>query len=187
MTVDRPRWQTRTTRVVYDNPWIEVSHREVVAPTGHDAIYGLVHFHHLAVGVVPLDDDGHTWLVGQQRYTLDAWSWEIPEGGGAHDVDPVVSARRELTEETGLVAGTVVPLLELHTSNSVTDERAIIYLATDLTPGPNDPDATEVLELRRVPLDEAIAMAMSGEITDAVSVAALLKLDVLRRTGDLSW
>ena len=188
---ERPRWRTRTSRVVYDNPWIEVSHREVVAPTGNDGIYGLVHFRNLAIGVVPIDDEGHTWLVGQHRYTLDAWSWEIPEGGGAHHIDPVDSARRELAEETGLLAGSIRPLLEMHTSNSVTDERAIVYVATDLSPGPVSdalrPDDTEALEVCRLPLAEAIDMVLRDEITDSMSMAALLKLDTLGRRGEIRW
>ncbi len=175
-------WSTHSVRTVYENPWIEVSHREVSAPTGHDGIYGLVHFKNLAIGVVPVDDEDHTWLVGQHRYTLDEWSWEIPEGGGQLDDDPVDSARRELAEETGLRAARYELLLELHTSNSVTDERALIYLATDLTPGDAAPDETEELTIRRVPVDEAVAAVLRGEITDAMSVAALLAL-AARRTG----
>ncbi len=174
-------WRTRSARTVYDNAWIEVSHREVTAPTGHDGIYGLVHFKHLAVGVVPVDDEDHTWLVGQHRYTVDAWSWEIPEGGGHPDDDPIESARRELAEETGLRAVQWEPLIELHTSNSVTDERAVIYLATGLTAGEAAPDETEDLAVRRVPVDQAIDEVLRGEITDAMSVAALLALDARRR------
>lgn len=174
-------WHTRSVRNVYDNDWIEVSHRDVTAPTGHDGIYGLVHFKHVAVGVVPIDGEDNTWLVGQHRYTLDAWSWEIPEGGGRLDDDPIDVARRELAEETGLRADRVEPLLELHTSNSVTDERAVIYVATGLTMGEAEPDDTEQLSLRRLPVDEAIDLALCGEITDAMSVAALLALDARRR------
>lgn len=173
-------WETRSQRTVYENAWIEVSHREVTAPTGHEGIYGLVHFKHLAVGVVPIDEEDHTWLVGQHRYTLDEVSWEIPEGGGVLGGDPVEAARRELIEETGLRAGRIEPLIELHTSNSVTDERAVIYLATELTPGASEPDETEELVLRRLPVDEAIVLARRGEITDAMSVAALLEV-ALRR------
>jgi 8-oxo-dGTP pyrophosphatase MutT (NUDIX family) len=176
-------WETRSRRTVYENAWIEVTHREVTAPTGHEGIYGLVHFKHLAIGVVPIDDQDHTWLVGQHRYTLDDWSWEIPEGGGAPDEDPVDAARRELLEETGLRAGRIEPLIELHTSNSVTDERALIFVATDLTAGESAPDATEELAVRRVPVDDAIDQARRGLITDAMSVAALLALAVRRVDG----
>ncbi|MEL6891626.1 MAG: NUDIX hydrolase [Actinomycetota bacterium] len=174
-------WQTRSNRTVYENAWIDVSHREVTAPTGHDGIYGLVHFKNLALGVIPIDDEDHTWLVGQDRYTLDGWSWEIPEGGGALEGDPIDAARRELAEETGLRADRLDLLVELHTSNSVTDERALIYVATGLTRGAPDPDETEQLTVRRVPVDDAIDEVLRGEITDAMSVAALLKLAVQRR------
>ncbi len=174
-------WQTKSSRTVYDNPWIEVSHRDVVAPTGNVGIYGLVHFKHLAVGVIPIDDDDHTWLVGQHRYTLGAWSWEIPEGGGAHDEDPIEAARRELEEEAGLRADRVEPLIELHTSNSVTDERAIIFVATGLHEVDAVPDATELLQLEYLPVDEAIEWALDGRITDAMSVAGLLVLAARRR------
>ncbi len=178
-------WHTRSVRTVYENDWIEVSHRDITAPTGHEGIYGLVHFKHVAVGVIPIDDDDHTWLVGQHRYTLDAWSWEIPEGGGRLGDDPVAVARRELAEETGLRAERVELLLELHTSNSVTDERALIYVARGLTMGEAEPDDTEQLSVRRVSVDEAIDEAVRGEITDAMSVAALLALHAHRgrRTG----
>ncbi len=174
-------WQTRSSRTVYENPWIEVSHRDVVAPTGNEGIYGLVHFKNLAVGVIPIDADDHTWLVGQDRYTIGAWSWEIPEGGGAHDENPTEAARRELTEETGLHAERIEPLIELHTSNSVTDERAIIFAATGLTEGEAAPDETELLRLERLPVDEAIEWALDGRITDALSVAGLLVLAARRR------
>ena len=180
-----PRWRTLSSRLVYENPWIRVSHRDVVAPTGHAGIYGVVHFRQRAVGVVPLDDAGHTWLVGQWRYTLDAWSWEIPEGGAPEGEAPLEAARRELVEETGLVAARWTPLLELHTSNSVTDEHAVAYLARGLTPGPSAPDETERLALRRLPLEEAVEMVLDGRITDALAMASLLKVQALRARGEL--
>lgn len=175
-------WQTLSSTTVYDNDWIEVSHRDVIAPTGHAGIYGLVHFKNLAVGVIPVDGEDHTWLVGQDRYTVGEWSWEIPEGGGPRGEDPIDTARRELLEETGLSASIFEHLLDLHTSNSVTDERAVIYVATDLSHGESSPDDTEQLQLRRVPVSEAIDMALAGGITDAMSVAGLLAL-AARRGG----
>lgn len=180
-----PRWKTLATRTVYENDWIEVSHRDVVAPTGHAGIYGVVHFRNRAVGVVPLDDEGYTWLVGQWRYTLDAWSWEIPEGGAPPDEAPLDAARRELAEETGLVARHWSPLLEMHTSNSVTDECAVAYLARGLSAGASAPDETEVLSVKRLPLSEAVAMALDGRISDGFAMAALLKVELLRQSGQL--
>ena len=178
-------WTTLSSRTVYDNPWITVSHRDVLAPTGHPGIYGLVHFKQRAVGVVPLDDEEHTWLVGQWRYTLDAWSWEIPEGGAPPGETPLACARRELAEETGLAAARWTPLLELHTSNSVTDEHAVAYLARGLTAGVAAPDETERLALRRLPLDEAVAMVLDGRITDALAMASLMKVHLLRSRAEL--
>jgi 8-oxo-dGTP pyrophosphatase MutT (NUDIX family) len=151
----------------------------VITPAGKPGIYGTVHFKHRAVGILPLDGEGYTWLVGQYRYPLQRYSWEIPEGGGDLDADPLESARRELKEETGIEAGRWQKLLELDLSNSVADEHAIVYLATDLSFGPPEPDETEVLEVRRLHLDEACAMATDGRITDVMSVAALLRAKLL--------
>ena len=169
----------------YDNPWITVTHREVAEPTGVEGIYGVVHFKNRAVGVVPLDEERHVWLVGQWRYALDAWSWEIPEGGATADEAPLEAARRELAEECGLAAASWTPLIEVHTSNSVTDELGRVWLARDLSAVPSAPDETERLVVRRVALDEAVAMALDGRITDSLSVAALLKLGLLDARGEL--
>ena len=169
----------------YDNPWITVTHREVTAPTGVDGIYGVVHFKSRAVGVVPLDEELCTWLVGQWRYALDAWSWEIPEGGAPAGETALDAARRELVEECGLVATSWTRLLEIHTSNSVTDELGEVWLARGLDRVERAPDDTELLAVRRVTLDEALAMAMDGRITDSLSMAALMKLALLVERGEL--
>jgi 8-oxo-dGTP pyrophosphatase MutT (NUDIX family) len=137
----------------------------------------IVHFKNRAVAIVPLDDDGHTWLVGQDRYTLGEWSWELPMGGAPLDEEPLEAARRELREETGLTAGDWSEVMRLHTSNSITDESAIVFVARQLTAGEPAFEETEDLEIRKLPLAEAIGMARRGEITDAISVAALLSLD----------
>jgi len=173
-------WQTLTSTSVYDNPWISVSHRDVINPNGGEGIYGLVHFKTLAIGVIPLDEEDHTWLVGQYRYATSEYSWEIPAGGGPLEGDPAETAQRELAEETGLIADRCQLLVELRTSNSVCNERGFIYLAEGLTPGPTQPDETELLELRRLPLDEAIAMALDGTITDSLSLIGLLRLHAAR-------
>jgi 8-oxo-dGTP pyrophosphatase MutT (NUDIX family) len=178
-------WTTLTTKPQYDNPWIQVVEHDVLNPKGKPGIYGVVRYKNLAIGVIPIHADGTTVLVGQYRYPLEVYSWEIPEGGGRRDVDPLDSARRELIEETGLSAGKWLRFIELHLSNSVSDEHAITYLAWDLTEGAAQPDETEQLQLRRVPFAEAVRMAMGGEITDAMAVAGLLKAQLLFDRGEL--
>lgn len=172
-------WVQLSSACVYENPWISVHHQTVKRPNGSDGIYGLVHFKGHAVGVVPIDAENHTYLVRQSRYTLDQFTWEIPEGGAAQGEDTLACAQRELEEEVGLKAEHWDELLRLHTSNSVTDERAVVYIARGLRPGVQAFDATEDIEVKRLPLEDAINMAMAGEITDAMSVAALLKVKVL--------
>ena len=173
-------WKTRSIREVYDNPWIQVTHRDVVTPTGTEGIYGLVHFKNLAVGIVPLDEQGNTWLVGQYRYTLEQYSWEIPEGGCLLGKEtPLESAQRELAEETGIRASKWTKILDLHTSNSVTDEAGVAFLAKGLTFGAAAPEETEDLQVRKLPFSEALDMVLNGAITDALSMAALMKVGYL--------
>ena len=149
---------------------------EVINPGGGRNLYGHVHFKNRAVAIVPLDDDGNTWLVGQQRYTLGEWSWELPMGGAPLGEAPLAAAQRELREETGLTAADWSELMRLHTSNSITDEVGVVYVARELTAGEPEFEETEDLEIRKLPLADAIAMARRGEITDAISVAALLRV-----------
>lgn len=173
---DKNPWITHTSEEKYSNPWIRITHRKVTNPSGNPGIYGVVHFKNTAIGVVPIDQDGNTWLVGQYRYTLQQYHWEIPEGGCPQGEVPLEAAKRELEEETGIRASRWIPLLEAHLSNSVTDEYCQCFLALDLTIGVAQPEETEQLEIRRLPIKEAIEMAMDGRITDAVSVMALLKV-----------
>ncbi|HAE13615.1 MAG TPA: DNA mismatch repair protein MutT [Bacteroidetes bacterium] len=168
-------WTTLQREEQYRNNWIQVEEHQVLNPAGNPGIYGVVRFAAYAIGIIPVDTFGNTWLVGQYRYPLEAYSWEIPEGGGNKNDTPERSALRELQEETGVMAGRLELLAHLHTSNSVTDEEAFIYLATDLTEGQSSPEETESLQIRKLPLTEAIQMAMDGRITDAMSVAGLLK------------
>jgi len=169
-------WKTLNKRSVYANPWIELTHREVINPAGKPGIYGVVHFRNLAIGVVPVDEQGYTWLVGQYRYTLDRYSWEIPEGGCPLNERPLDAAKRELQEETGLKAMHWELLLpEFHVSNSVTDERGMAFLATGLEQGEWAPEETELLQVKHLPLSEAVRKVYEGEIQDLVSIAALLK------------
>lgn len=181
---DNP-WTVLESRDIYQNPWVRVVEHKVLTPSGTPGIYGVVHPAALATGVVPLHADGAVTLVGQYRFPLGAYSWEMPEGGGAPDVDPLISAQRELREETGLTAGRWLPLQKLHLSNCITDETAYLYLAWDLTQGADDPDETERLQVRRVPFAQALDMAMNGDITDAMTVAALFKCRLLADRGGL--
>jgi 8-oxo-dGTP pyrophosphatase MutT (NUDIX family) len=173
-------WKKISHMAVYDNPWINVSHHEVVTPSGTNGIYGVVHFKNIAVGIVPLDQDKNTWLVKQHRYPLGHDSWEIPEGGSPAGEPVLETARRELQEETGLTAARWTEFLTLHPSNSVTDEKAVIFLAEQLTPGQPSLEDSEDIEVMKLPLQEAINMALDGRITDAMSVAALLKLALVK-------
>ncbi len=169
-------WICQQSEVVYDNPWIEVRHDTVTTPKGTPGIYGVVHFKGIAVGVVPVDESGYTWLVKQSRYALGQFTWEVPEGGSPEGESTIDTAHRELAEEVGLQAEWLEHLQTLHLSNSVTDERAELYLATGLTFTKTAHEDTEDIEVLRLPLQEAIGMARSGEITDVMSVSALLAL-----------
>lgn len=171
-------WRKLDSRVVFDNPWMTVREDRVINPGGGENLYGHVHFKNRAVAIVPLDEEKHTWLVGQQRYTLDTYSWELPMGGAPLPEEPLAAAKRELREETGLSAEHWTETLRLHTSNSITDEVGIVYVARNLTEGETEFEETEDLAIRRLPLDEAVAMCLDGRITDAISVAALLAVAV---------
>ena len=172
-------WRTLKKETVYDNPWISISHRDVINPAGNPGIYGVVHFKNIAVGIVPLDEDNNTWLVGQYRYTLDQYSWEIPEGGCPAGESTLEAAQRELEEETGIKAASWEPLLELHTSNSVTDEYGVAYLARGLSFGAAAPEETEDLKVKKLPFQEAYQMVMDGRITDVLSMVAIMKTQLL--------
>jgi 8-oxo-dGTP pyrophosphatase MutT (NUDIX family) len=174
-------WKTLTTRTVYDNPWIRVDEHDVINPSGGKSLYGKVSFKNKAIGIIPIDDEDNTWLVGQYRYPLNQYSWEIPEGGGPLGIPPLESAQRELKEETGLTAKRWELILRMHLSNSVTDEEAFIYVAEELEQGEYELEETEAdLVVKKLPLLEAVKMVMTGEITDSISVAALLKVARLK-------
>jgi len=174
-------WRTVSSKRVYDNPWISVREDQVVRPDGGPGIYGVVHYKNIAIGVLPVEDE-HTYLVGQYRYPLGRYSWEVPEGGCPEGEEPLRAAQRELREETGLKARRWQRLGEAYLSNSVADEYAVWFLATGLTAGEWRPEGTERLSVRRLPLREALAMALDGEITDALSILAITSY-VLGRSG----
>ncbi len=169
-------WKSQSSKKIFENPWFALHEDNVINPGGGISHYGKISFKNLAIGIIPLDKDNNTWLVGQYRYVTDCYSWEIPMGGGPLNIDPIESAKRELKEETGLIANDWQQLMKLHTSNSVTDERGLVYVARGLTQGETEFEETEDLLIQKLPLDEAIDRVLSGEITDAVSIAGLLKL-----------
>lgn len=169
-------WVVRGEKTVYDNPWIRVTEFDVLNPRGNPGIYGKIHFKNIALGIITLDHDGMIQLVGQYRFPLQAYSWEIPEGGGLWGHDPLDSAKRELREETGLVAAEWQELLRMHLSNSVSDEHAILYLARGLQQEAPEPEDTEELAHRKISVDDAYKMVLEGEITDSISVAGILQL-----------
>lgn len=169
-------WTLLDAETVYDNPWIRVEHHRVVNPSGKPGIYGKICFKHRAVAILALDTADRLVLVGQYRYTLGAYSWELPMGGAPLAVDPMLAARRELREETGLTARRWRELMRLHTSNSVTDEVAHVYIATDLRAGRPAPEDTEQLSVETIAFASALERVRRGEITDAVSAAAILRL-----------
>jgi ADP-ribose pyrophosphatase len=174
-------WVRRSRRVAYENAWITIWHDEVTRPDGSPGIYGVVHFANLAAGVLVVDEDDRVVLVGQHRYALDAYSWEIPEGGVPDGETALEGARRELLEETGVEAADWRELSRVHLSNSVSDELAVLFLATRLTHGVATPDPTEDLEVQWLPFDEALAMTFDGRITDAMSVVAIQRYALERR------
>lgn len=177
-------WKLLHSEIQYDNQWITVEEHDVLNPSGGKGIYGKVHFKNIAVGIVPIDHNGNIWLVGQYRYPLDEYSWEIPEGGCPVGEMELEAAKRELKEETGLIAAKWEELLRIHTSNSVSDERGVVFLARDLIQGETDFEDTEDLKIKKIPLSEAIQMVLDGEITDSISMAALLKLKVMQNELD---
>ncbi len=169
-------WKKISGKKIYDNPWITLNEDQVINPGGGENIYGKVHFKNFAVGIIPLDENNNTWLVGQWRYSLNAYSWEIPMGGGPIDVDLLQSAQRELKEETGLTAQSWELFLKMHTSNSVTDEVGYAFVARDLKQGETAFEETEDLDIKKLPFAQAVDMVMSGSITDSLSMIAILKL-----------
>ena len=169
-------WKTLSSEQVYESAWISVNKHQVINPAGNPAIYSVVNFKNLAIGIVPLSHDGFIWLVGQWRYPLNAYSWEIPEGGGPLGEAPIETAKRELKEETGIVAKQFEEILQLHLSNSATDEHAYVFLATDLSFEESEPEESEDLQVKKIHINDAYQMALNGEITDAISVAAIFKV-----------
>lgn len=183
MNEEENPWQSLSKEIIYDNKWITLTHEEVITPTKTKGIYGSVHLKNYAIGIVPIDEDGNTWLVGQYRYPLKKYSWEIPEGGGLLEDDILLSAQRELREEVGLIANKWTLIGTTNTSNSVTDEIAYLFVAQELSITASEPDETEQLQIKKLSLLSAFGMALAGEIQDAMSLIALMKLKILLDEG----
>jgi 8-oxo-dGTP pyrophosphatase MutT (NUDIX family) len=177
--MENNNWKIVDENVVYENKWISLHHYNVINPNGGEGIYGKVHFKNIAIGIIPIDEDGNTWLVGQHRFPLNMYSWEIPEGGCPLNEMPLAAAKRELLEETGLVANHWEQILTMHLSNSVSDELSIVFIAKDLTQQQAEPEETEQLQIKKLHLQEAFKMVENNTITDSISVAAFQKLELM--------
>ncbi len=169
-------WKIVNKKSIYENSWISLEEHDVLNPAGKKGIYGQVHFKNKAIGIISLDHENYTWIVGQYRYPLNEYSWEIPMGGGPMEEDVLESAKRELKEETGLTAEKWENILRIHTSNSVTDEEGFVFLARELKEGETEFEETEQLIIRKIKFTEAVEMVMSQKITDSISIAGILKL-----------
>lgn len=181
----RGPWTTLSEEGRYETPWIAVSHHEVIDPSGRQGIYGVIHFKNIAVGIIPLDEDLNTWIVGQYRYPMQAYSWEIPEGGGKRHIPAIESAKRELREEVGIEAEHWTEVLRMDLSNSASDEQAIVFVAQGLTHFEPEPDHDEELEQRKLPFEELYGMVLRGEVRDSITVAAVLKVKLMLLDGSL--
>jgi len=180
MEQEQNPWKIVSGNLVYDNPWINLTEYQVITPAGTPGIYGKVHFKNIAIGVMAIDKEGDTYLVGQYRFPLNEYSWEIPEGGCPEGTDYLASAKRELKEETGLEAKNWTELLRMHLSNSVADELAVVYVAQDLIAGEAAPEDTEKLTIKKLPFETVLKWVMEGKITDSISVAAILKWQLIQ-------
>ena len=183
MTTPPPNpWKTLSGKQIYDNPWIRLREDKVLTPAGKEGIYGVIHFKNMAIGIVAIDEEENTWLIGQHRYPFDEYTWEIPEGGGPLDIAPLDSAKRELLEEAGIKAGKWTLIQEMQISNCCSDEVAFIYLAEDLSFHAPQPDDNEQLAIRKLPFQEAYEMVLNGEMRDSLTVAGILRAKVVLDT-----
>lgn len=185
MSENHNPWKIIDKQEIYTNNWIALTHYNVLNPSGGEGVYGKVHFKNNAIGIFPLDENLDTYLVGQYRFPIESYSWEMPEGGGPLHEDPLESAKRELLEETGLKATEWSNILEMHLSNSVSDEKSIIYLCRNLSQHQAMPEETEELVVKKIPFDEVYKMVKDGKITDSITVAAVLRVKLMLLEGEI--
>jgi ADP-ribose pyrophosphatase len=184
LLIDEPNpWVTKSKKIVYDNAWIQVNEHQVIDPSGKDSIYGVVSPKVIAIGILPLDPQLNTWLVGQYRYAMQEYSWEIIEGGGKFGVDPIESGQRELQEEAGIIANKWTFLSTIHTSNCFTNEIAHLYIAQDLSFTHTSPDDSEKLQVVKMPFEEAYQLVLNGTIKDAMSIVSILRVKNMINEG----
>lgn len=178
-------WKTLKSEKIYDSPWIGLTKHDILNPNGNPGTYSVINFKNMALGILVLDKDYNTWIVGQYRYPINQYSWEIPEGGGEWDIEPLESAKRELLEETGITANKWTKILEMHLSNSASDEFCILYIAQDLSFGEAQPEDTEQLEVKKLHFNELYKMVENGEIKDSLTIAATLKAKLMIIEGKI--
>jgi len=178
-------WRNDSEETLFENPWLRLTRHDATAPTGLAADYVVMRPKNVATGVLPIHDDGTVTLVGQQRFALANYSWEMPEGGAPMGEDPFDGVRRELAEEAGLAAEHWRPALTMELSNSVTDEIAMTWLAWGLSPVPVAPDPTEVIAVVRVPFVDLLDEIGRGTVRDAMTVATAYKAHHMATTGEL--
>lgn len=178
-------WKITGSHVPYENAWIKVTHHDVINAAGNNGIYGTVHFKNYAIGIIALDEQANTWIVGQYRFPFNEYTWEIPEGGGALNQSPLESAKRELLEETGIMAKEWRMIQQLQLSNSATDEVAFLFLATNLSHQQAAPEEGEVLTQKKISFEALYQMVKSGELKDSLTVAAVLKIKLMHLEGEI--
>ena len=178
-------WQTLSTKEIYRNDWMRLREDQVITPGGKQGIYGVVETSP-AIGIIPVTETKETFLVGQYRYSLDTYSWEIPEGGAEPGESHLTAAKRELREETGLEAGKWTKLGTLYTSNSITNEIGHLFLAENLKKGISDPEHTEDLTVKKISFMEAYQQVLNYHIKDAMAIIGIMRAyEYLKKTGRL--